>query len=620
MRIPVLPSSRWLITSIVLATAVSSGQQIRTLPTDTLAEVAGKAITARDLQERLELMPWPGKEHVDQTDSVKIRALQSIVAEHLLATEAAARGIGNDSASVRRLRSLERLLVRDELYRREILPKATPTKAEVQEGTRRAPWSVRALLLVSANKKDAARVVRAFRGGDPDSTARALPPGLVRQQDTLTISLGEAEKAIEDTAYTLSATKPAAGPFLLRPAGWAVLALRARIPNDQFLQQSIPDRIRNVENAVRRAKEADLAGKYYASFLSSRKAEANPVLFDRFASAALEIFRSDSLRFRKQGAYSVGLIVDTLQSVLEPILDSALVQMDGGPMTTGEVLDGYRYLHFSFPDIEERDFRARLNGSIREIIAAEYLAREGFRQNLQHSEAVRHDVATWADYWNSLMLERSLRDSVTITDEDVMNFLTENGGILGSPYEVNIREILTDSLSTSTRMLEQLLNGADMAQLARRFSRRKEWAERGGESLWFRVSGYPELGFRALEADAGAIIGPLKVRNGYSLFKVLGKRLAPGDSLISFDSLKTVVRQKVRAQKVQQLLNHRIAGLARSQGVRMRYGQLRGVDVTRQNMVTRRLIGFGGTIIAVPTLIPQYLWINEARDIKDILP
>ncbi len=615
----VVRHASFLIAAALVA-RVSLAQTARPLPTDTLAEVGGRAITARDLIERLELMPWPGKERSGVSDSVKIRALQSIVAEQLLASEAAARGFGRDTASVRRARSLEHLIVRDELYRREILPKAEPTKEEIQEGMKRAPWSIKALLLVSATQKDAARVLRAFKGGNPDSTARTLPPALVRQSDTLTIGFGEAQKAVEDAAYALSTSKPAAGPISLKPAGWGVLALRARIPNDRFLQQSIPDRIRSVENAIRRTKQTDLAGKYYASFLKSRKAEADPALFDRFATAALQILRNDSLRYQKKGVYNIRAIADTLQSVLRPILDSAFVRMDSGAMTLGEVLDGYRYLSFAFPGLKEQDFRSRLNGSIREIIAAEYLSREGFHQNLQNTEAVQHDVATWTDYWNATALEKSLRDSVTVSDEDVMTFLTEHGGILGNPYEVNIREILTDSLSTSARLLEQVLSGADMSQLARQFSKRKAWADRGGESLWFHVSGYPDLGFRALEADSGAIVGPLKVRNGYSLFQVLGKRRTEGDTLISFDSLKTLARQKVRGEKVQQLLNRRIADAARTYGARIYYSRLRGVDITSQNMVTRRLIGFGGVMVAVPTLVPQYLWINEARDLKEVLP
>jgi hypothetical protein len=604
----------------LLRAGVSFAQQTRPLPVDTLAEVAGRAITARDLIERLELMPWPGKDRAEGADSMKIKALQSIVAEQLLASEAANRGLGTDSASIGRVRSLERLLVRDELYRREVLPKAAPTKAEAREGLKRAPWSMSVLLLTAANRKDAAAILRAFRGGNADSTARTIPPALVRQADTLTIEFGTAQREIEDAAFALSPGKPASGPLEVKPLGWVVLAFRARIPNTRFLQQPLSDRIRNVENTIRRVKESELSGRYSASLLASKKAEANPALFDRLATAALGVLRSDSLRYQKQGVYSIGLIVDTLRSLLDPVLDSTFVQMEGGPMTLGEVLDGYTYLRFGFPALEERSFRSRLNGTIRDIIAAEYLAREGFRQNLQHTDAVRRDVATWANYWSSLALERTLRESVQVSNEDVISFLVSHGGVLGSPYEVNVREILTDSLSTAARLLEQLLGGADMADLARKLSRRQGWAERGGESLWFRVSGYPEIGFRALDADSGEIVGPLSVRNGYSLFRVLGKRHAPGDSLISFDSLKTLARQKVLGEKVQGLVSRRIAESARAYGAKIYYDRLRGIDITRQNMVTRRIIGFGGVMVAVPTLIPQFLWINEARDLKDVLP
>jgi hypothetical protein len=330
--------------------------------------------------------------------------------------------------------------------------------------------------------------------------------------------------------------------------------------------------------------------------------------------------QSDTLRFQTHGVYSMTLILDTLEEILRPVLDTTFIHMDGSPMTVRDVLEGYRYLRFGLPSLEDGEFRTRLNSSLRDIIAAEYLAREGFHQNLQHTEAVRHGMAIWTGYWNAVALIQSFRDSVEVTPDDMIGYLTEEGGALGSSCEVNIREILTDSLSTAARLLELILQGSDQLQLARQFSKRKGWAEQGGESGWFRVSAYPELGFPALEADSGALVGPLKVRNGFSLFRVLGKRPAPGESLTSIDSLRTIAGRMARAEKVQRLLNRRIAELARSQSVKMYYQRLRTVDVTRQNTVTRRLIGFGGTMIAVPALVPQYLWINEVGNIRDILP
>jgi alkyl hydroperoxide reductase subunit AhpF len=112
----------------------------------------------------------------------------------------------------------------------------------------------------------------------------------------------------------------------------------------------------------------------------------------------------------------------------------------------------------------------------------------------------------------------------------------------------------------------------------------------------------------------------LSLKNGYSLFRVLGKRCAPGDSLITFDSLKTLVHERVKNDKIHKLINDRIASYARNYGVKIHYDRVRKVEITKQNMFTSRMIGFGGVMVAVPTLIPQWEWINQARDLKDLLP
>jgi hypothetical protein len=62
----------------------ASTAQRGALPTDTLADIGTAVISARDLLERLELMPFPGKDHPAQHDSAKMLALRALVAEKLL--------------------------------------------------------------------------------------------------------------------------------------------------------------------------------------------------------------------------------------------------------------------------------------------------------------------------------------------------------------------------------------------------------------------------------------------------------------------------------------------------------------------------------------------------------
>jgi hypothetical protein len=604
----------------LLLTGSAAAQPRSPIPPDTLAEVGASVITARDLIERIELMPWGGKEGAGQRDSIKIHALQSLVAEHLLALDANALGLGRDSATAINLRTLERLLVRDQLYRDEVLPKAIPTKAELQEGQKRSQWTLKLLLLTSRTREDARQVYRLLSRTTLDSTLEHLPTGLLERADTLSINFGDVEEPLEDASYSLSASQRISRPLLVRPLGWVVVALLSKTPQRRFLDLSIPDRFREVEEKLRQRKETEIAEKFEGSILSVKRAEAIPEAFELFSSTALRILRSDSTRYRLRGRYSLAVILDTLGAVLGARLDSPMVRMDRGALLFQDILEGYRYLPFSFPTLDETDFTLRLNGSIKQIAATEYLAREGYRQHLQNSQAVRHDLATWANYWSARAVERELKDSATVTDGAVMEYLVENGGILGRPYEVNVREVLSDSLPNAIQIFEQAANGADLASLAKAHSKRKEWAARGGESLWFRVSGFPDIGFPALAADSGQLVGPLKLAHGYSVFRVLGKRMAPGDSLIPFDSLRTLIRARLRNNARLRQLDRRIVEDARTYGAKIYYDRLRKLEITPQNMVTRRMIGFGGVMVAVPTLLPRWEWVKQAEGLRDVLP
>jgi hypothetical protein len=207
-----------------------------------------------------------------------------------------------------------------------------------------------------------------------------------------------------------------------------------------------------------------------------------------------------------------------------------------------------------------------------------------------------------------------------VTDEDIVSYCTTEAPELGRKFEVNVREILTDSLQTSARLLQQILDGANMADLALQKSKRPGWAVRGGESLWFNVSVFPQIGFRALAADSGQLVGPIRLKTGFSIFRVLGKRRAEGSAPLSFDSLKADVRSGAERAKLRSLMNRKIASYARTYGAKIYYDRLKNIAISTQNMVTRRAIGFGGIMMAVPTLVPQWEWIEEAKDLKDILP
>lgn len=144
------------------------------LAADTLARVGAAAITAADLERRLALMPFAGR--AMHPDSAKLRALESLVGEALLAREARRVGRVPDAAELRRLRALENALIRDALYRDEISARVTLRPAQVDSfararGARRTP--------TAEQRRNAADTLRARAEGE---VAREFMAGVLGAQ------------------------------------------------------------------------------------------------------------------------------------------------------------------------------------------------------------------------------------------------------------------------------------------------------------------------------------------------------------------------------------------------------------------------------------------------------
>ena len=591
------------------------------LPADTLAEVGTSVVTARDLIERLELMPWPEKERGGKMDSIKVKALQSLAAERILALEASARGIVDDSTLRRHTKSLERLMVRDELYKREVAARVNVGEREIREGIRRSVFSVRILVLGLQSRSGAQEVSTSLLAGDHvDSViARYRSAGGVTV-DTVLVTFGLLEKPQEDAVYALTRERPASEPLEAPGGTWMIAYLLDRQNDPEFARRSLSERGMIASARVRKRKEAERARRYSADILSPARADAVPSTFELFAGTLSRILQVDSAWAKTDAGYRLDRIADVALDSLKLHRDEPLVEYQGGVMTVEDVLEGFRTAAFVIPTLRKADFRRHLSGCVREIVSRDFLAREGYRMHLEGTAEVRHDVATWSRYWLSQAMMEKLAGEVSVTGDEVLSALRPYADELGQAYEVNIREILSDSLRESLAMMEKVVGGADMGQLARQYSKRTAWAARGGESQFFPVSLHPEIGIHALDARPGALVGPVRVPEGYSLFTLLARRSVRPDSMLAYDSLKTAIRADLLGRRIRARVNGFVAAAASSYRVKFHYARLSNVDIPPINMVTRRFIGFGGSMMAVPSLFPLWEWLGERKGAAEILP
>jgi hypothetical protein len=300
---------------------------------------------------------------------------------------------------------------------------------------------------------------------------------------------------------------------------------------------------------------------------------------------------------------------------MEDVRDRLFVSYEEGGLTVRELLALFQQQAVAFPTLEEESFKDHLNRVIKNTVAADLISREAYRQNLDETEEVRHDLATWEDHWAASEILNRIKWGITATDQEAVDFLARHGAALGTRYEVNVREVLVDSLPKALTVIREVAEGRELASIAASRSRRKGWSARGGESGYFNVGAHPRLGFPALFQQPGTLGGPLLLPEGYSLFETLGSRMAEdGGPPRNLDSVLTIARRGALAEKGRDAVIARVDSLAREAGVWLNLDRLRTLDVVRSNMVTQRFIGFGGTMIAVPTILPIWQWIYRPPD------
>jgi hypothetical protein len=604
-----------LAVSIIFFVSVSFAQfenNSAELPRDTLAKVGSHIVSAGDFIERFELMPWPKKEQASRIEFTKLEFLYSLVAEKLLAIEASAQNIGGDSASLSFQHNLERMFVRDELYKQEALPNISISETERTEGMRRLPIRIEAEVLGIISRREGELLrKKLLQSKNKNATLKRFTDSLFVPLDTLEVTFGYADQKIEDALFSLN-KDTVSSPMEIDRYGLVMFRLLQRTSHAENSRLSIPDRLHKVENIIKKRKEDSLAARTFADITSPQRAEADPAIFLRLADSILSILKTDSTNYQTNGMYKLpSSALNILESQYDADRSKIFITIASGNMTIGDVLQGLGNNNVLFPSLKLEHIRTVLNNNIKTVIQNELIAREGMKRNLQQSKNVRNDVAKWLDNRKSWILARTVLDSVRVSDDEIESEYQKHPHEYGAVMMVRLQEILVDSLRRANEIRERLANGEQFPLLAQKYSKRREWAIHGGESPWFDVSTFGELGLSAASAEIGEIRGPLKIREGFSVYSVIERKVIDDSVKVNYGTVKVSIMKKLLTEKKKKTLDNFIGTLAKKYSVAVNESALRKIKTTTTSMITWRNIGFGGRIIAVPQMVPQTDWVSE---------
>ena len=189
------------------------------------------------------------------------------------------------------------------------------------------------------------------------------------------------------------------------------------------------------------------------------------------------------------------------------------------------------------------------------------------------------------------------------------------------PVQVNIIEVLTDSLELINKIKSDIDAGVDIKILAAKFSEREWTKSKQGEFGFFPVTAFGEIGRIAAKMDIGDIYGPLKVPEGYSVFKLIDRKEERViEPLKDFELEKEKIKRNLAENIAYEEILEKTVGFAERNKIEIDYKKLQAIKVSTINSFAIRQMGFGGKITAVPLLAPFTEWVNEWLKQKQDLP
>jgi foldase protein PrsA len=187
--------------------------------------------------------------------------------------------------------------------------------------------------------------------------------------------------------------------------------------------------------------------------------------------------------------------------------------------------------------------------------------------------------------------------------------------------QVNIFEILTDSLEIVEKVFKRLDEGERFQDLAREYTIRKETKDNNGEFGYFPISEHlVKLERLLLSLELGEVYGPINLEEGYSIIKLIGKKEPENKSDANFDDVKDAYIKQLKDAEIQKTRIDKTVELANKYGINIDHKVLQSIKVNNLSMLVFKNFGFGGVGLAMPIVSPFYEWVEKWQNSQQDLP
>ena len=582
-----------------------------------LVKIGSSGITTDEFQQRFEMIPQVSAGAKKDLEQKKSDLLYSLIAEKLWAIEAEELKFDTSDIMQITFKAIEKMFVRDALYKIEISDKIKLSGEEKLEGLKRIYFVLDLDVLHFTDSASAAEIFYLLKNGITFDSAKSithssLPP--------IQVKYGELKEQVEDIVYNFND-----GDFTFpvkSSSGWLIFKLLKKEPavfekRDQALM--------NVEEIIKQRKTDKYYNEFYGQIFSGREVKTDAVIFwsiaDKVTASLNEKKISNSIPDSENIYIDVNDLLKIERDLGYDTLKMSFIKFDEDPISVKQFLREFIFDGFYSANVNPKVLAAKLSARVKTFIEQELLAREGYRRGLQNLHEVKRSTSMWKNNYLAKILKNMLLDSVKISDTEIYDYYSNRNAIGNSSLmEVNILEILTDSLEVIESVLSDLERGAEFRILASLHTKRTWTRNNGGEFGFFPVTMYGDIGRIAAQMNIGEVYGPTTLSEGYSVFKLIGKRETGIDTSLPFEESKEDIRKNLAYKKLSKFFIDYTVKLANKYGVSIDEKLLNTILVSDLNMLVYRYMGFGGRINAVPMALPFTEWFLPWKESKKLAP
>lgn len=583
---------------------------------DVLAKIGDKVITVNEFKYRYEFTPQINRKYSDK-GKAKEELLYTLIAEKLFATDAERRGFDTLQAMKMNYVPLEKMHVRDALYKKEISDRVKFNEGKFNEGLHLANFKLFVDYVYAKGKKQIDDAYNLLTSSPKFDSIAATIKDAEYVSEPYEVTYGKMNYKAEEAIYSLRInefSKPVESPD-----GWYIFRLISKIPADY---NSVDQKRSMVNKVVESRIEDSIYTDFWRDFFSKQKVNTDGPLFWYFAEETQKLIsqikKEQNIEDKKKIEITNEDFIHLRNSLSPDSLNKTFIKFKENPETLGEFLSDFAFEGFYTFTTDMNKIAAQLSSRVKRQIELELIARDGYKRGMESLPEVRSSTDIWRDNYLSTLNFKDVVKNIKITKEDIKEFVDNEKADSIRETEVNIIEILTDSLEVVKEAFKLTNNNKTFKKYAGLHTKRKETKNNGGEFGFFSVSDHGEIGKIAESMEVGDVYGPLQTDNGYSIFKLIAKKQNKID-INKSDISKSVVA-KIKYKKVMDYLESKAVALAEKYKVTINKGILNSLNLTNLQMVVFRYMGFGGRIQAYPYSTPFFKWKEKwEQKKKDLL-